>query len=314
MSSSAAAASSSSAVRRPRLRVVEDVDVGMGVGAVGAAVFALRCLLVDCFALALFLVLFLAVVWDEEEGGGGGGWGGSEPTVAVVEILLNEEYVDPSLLVDSMVAIVEVLRSPDGLGLMLDGGVEVEMVSSILAIAYVLRSRCGLGGSSKLATAYVLRSGGLGRAESAVEEVVPVVVGTRAAGICLGVSDELAPAGMPCTPDELPVPVSGLDEEDATRMPRGLPPCSMRLYLGGINSLSQLLNSRRPTPPMDGATTPSYTAVPGLVCSSRPCLARQRGALRPKRGIEACIGSSFFAPLFMEGWSGKSWSVRGTPI
>jgi hypothetical protein len=110
---------------------------------VGAARVVLRCLLLDCFAfvfafaLVLVLVLaglavvMLAAVRNEE----GGGRGGSEPIVAVVEIL---EYVEVSLVVDPMVAIVEVLRSADGLGTLLDAGVAFEMVSSMLAIAYVL--------------------------------------------------------------------------------------------------------------------------------------------------------------------------------
>ena len=90
-------------------------------------------------------------------------------------------------------------------------------------------------------------------------------------------------------------------------MPRSAP-CSMSLHNGTFNSLARSLYSRKPVPPAGDA------AVPGVAWSSRPCLARQRGALRPKRGIEACIGFSFLAPLFMEGWSGKSWNVRGTPI
>jgi hypothetical protein len=293
------AVSSSSAIRRPRLRVVEDVDASMGEG-VGAWVLVravvLRCLLVDCFAFAFALVLVLlvatlAAVRDEEAAAAGG----SEPTVAVVEIWLNDERADASLvmdLVEPMVAIVEVLRSADGLGMMLDGEVDFEMVSSMLAIAYVLKS--GLGR----------------RAESAVEEVV---IGPRATGVCLAL-DRLPPAGMPCTRGELLVPAPGLDDEEATRMPRGSPPCSMSFHIGSLNSLARLLYSRRPVPPGGAATTPSYTAVPGIAWSSRPCLARQRGALRPKRGIEACIGSSFFVPLFIEGWSGKSWNVSGTPI
>ena len=142
--------------------------------------------------------------------------------------------------------------------------------------------------------------------------VVVVVVGRRTTGVCL-VLDRLAPAGTPCTPGELLVPAPGLDEEEAARLPRSAP-CSMSLHIGSFNSLARLLYSRKPVPPVGGATTPSYTAVPGTAWSSRPSLARQRGALRPKRGIEACIGSSFFALLFMEGWSGKSWNVRGTPI
>jgi hypothetical protein len=150
--SSPSSVSSSSAVRRPRLRVVlrfgcsgavaEDeikveVEVEVDDVPVGAEVFVrvLRCLLVDCFALLFVLVLVLAVVTlvvrDEEDG-----WG-SEPIVAVVETLLNEEYVDVSLvvdLVDPMVAIVEVLRSVDGFGTLLDTEVEV-MESSMLAMA-----------------------------------------------------------------------------------------------------------------------------------------------------------------------------------
>ncbi len=81
----------------------------------------LRCLLMDS------LVLVLAVVRDEE---------GSEPIVAMVEALLSEEYEDVSLVVDPMVAIVEVLVSADGLWTLLEVEVEVRMEdSSMLAMA-----------------------------------------------------------------------------------------------------------------------------------------------------------------------------------
>jgi hypothetical protein len=121
----------------------------------------------------------------------------------------------------------------------------------------------------------------------------------------------VAPAGPP---DELLVPAPGLDEDEVAPIPSGSTPCSRSLHIGTFNSLARLLYSFRPVLPVGGATTPSYAAVPGIGWSSRPCLARQRGALSPKSGIEACIGSSFFVLGFMEGWSGKSWNVRGTPI
>jgi hypothetical protein len=134
--------SSGSAVWRPRLRIgvcfgcsvaVEDeievgVEVEVEVEDVGAAaVFVrsslLRFLLVDCFALVLVLAL-VALALRGEEGPG------SEPIVAVVESLLNEECVEVSLVmdvVDPMVAMVEVLRSADGFGTLLDAEVEVEV-------------------------------------------------------------------------------------------------------------------------------------------------------------------------------------------
>jgi hypothetical protein len=201
--SSSSLVSSSPAVRRPRLRDevedgIEDVGVGTGVGAVFVRAF-LRCLLVDCFALALDLVLVLVLavgtlaVRDDEE------CPGSEPIVAVVETLLSEECVEVSLVVDPMVAIVEVLRSAVEVGTMLlDAVVEVVMDSSMLAIAYVLQS-------------------GLGRADEDIEEEEGKVVGRRATGVL--VSDALAPECPPCTSGEPLVPVPGPDEDEAVPVP-----------------------------------------------------------------------------------------------
>ena len=55
---------------------------------------------------------------------------GSEPIVAVVESLLNDECVEVSLVmdvVDPIVAMVEVLRSAEGFSTLLDAEVEVEV-------------------------------------------------------------------------------------------------------------------------------------------------------------------------------------------
>jgi hypothetical protein len=228
------AVSSSSAVRRPRLRV-EDVGVSVSAAAVFVRV-VLRCLLVDCFTLVFVLALVLAVVTLAVRDGDG--LRGSEPIVAVVETLLNEEYVEVSLvvdLVDPMVAIVEVLRSAVGFGTLLVAKIEVGMNSCMLAIAYDLWS-------------------GLWFAEGAVEE--EVAVGPRAAGICF-VLDGVAPAGPPCTPGELLVPAAGLDEDEAAPVPRELgPPCSMSFHSGSLNALVRLPESCRPVLPC-GATAPS---------------------------------------------------------
>lgn len=105
---------------------VEVEDVGAGAAAVFVRV--LRCLLVDCFALVLVLVLAvvtLALRDDEEDRG-------SEPTVAVVESLLDEECVEVSLVMEVM---VEVLRSAAGFGALLDAEVEVGMEASMSAMA-----------------------------------------------------------------------------------------------------------------------------------------------------------------------------------
>ena len=124
----------------------------------------------------------------------------------------------------------------------------------------------------------------------------------------------MAPAGSPCAPGELLVPAPGLEEDEVAPAPSASIPCSMSLIIGTLSSFAHLLRSCRPIFFFfGGATTPTNVAVPGTEGLSRPSLARQRGALRPKSGTEACIGSSFF-PLFMEGWSGKSCIVRGTPI
>jgi len=144
------AVSSSSAVWRPRLSfgrsvMVEDEvgveveveveDVGAGAAAVFVFVRLLRCLLVDCFALVFVLVVVTLALRGEEGRGSG-----SEPIVAVVEILLNEECVEVSLVmdvVDPMVVMVEVLRSADGFGTLLDAevGFKVRMESSMSAMA-----------------------------------------------------------------------------------------------------------------------------------------------------------------------------------
>lgn len=104
-------------------------------GAAAVFVRLVRCLLVDDFALALALVLAGLTL-----GVCGGESGGSEPAVAVVESLLNEECVDVWLVmevVDAMEDIVEVLQSPDGFWTLLDVVVEAEaeMELSMSAIA-----------------------------------------------------------------------------------------------------------------------------------------------------------------------------------
>lgn len=107
--------------------MVEEVEVVFAGAGVTVFIFVrvLRCLLTD--SLVLVFVLVLAVVRDEE---------GSEPIVAMVEALLSEEYEDVSLVVDPMVAIVEVLVSADGLWTLLEVEVEVRMEdSSMLAMA-----------------------------------------------------------------------------------------------------------------------------------------------------------------------------------
>jgi hypothetical protein len=105
-----------------------------------------------------------------------------------------------------------------------------------------------------------------------------------------------------------------LDAEVEVGTPRGLAPFSTSFHRGIFNSFKRGPYSSRPVLPCGATAAPLCATVPGIACSLTPCLARQRGFLRPKRGIEACIGSSFFPPRFMEGWSGKSWNVRGTPI
>jgi hypothetical protein len=110
---------------------VEVEDVGAGAAAVFVRV--LRCLLVDCFVLVLVLVLAVVTLAlrDEEERG-------SEPMVAVVETLLNEERVEVSLVmevVDPMLAMVAVLPSAAGFGALLDAEVEVGMEASMSAMA-----------------------------------------------------------------------------------------------------------------------------------------------------------------------------------
>jgi hypothetical protein len=123
--SSSLAVSSSSAVRRPRLRVVLPL--------------AVRCLLVDCFALVLVLALWVVTLAVCECDGEGDLGRNSEPIVTVVETLLKVEVSLVVDVVDPMVAIVEVLRSADGFGFGMLLGVEVEvefeMESSILAMA-----------------------------------------------------------------------------------------------------------------------------------------------------------------------------------
>ena len=105
-----------------------EVEVG-DVGGAAAFVCVLLCLLEDFFALGLVLVVVILAVRD--------GGRGSDPIVAVVETLLNEVC---ALVVDPIEAIVEVLRSADGFGTLLDAELEVamEFKSSMLAIAYVL--------------------------------------------------------------------------------------------------------------------------------------------------------------------------------
>lgn len=136
------AVSSSSAVRRLRLEIevcccfgcsaiveevmLEDVDVGAVV-----LVFVRVLLRCDCFALVFVLVLVVLALAVEEGPR-------SEPMVAVVETLLNEECVDVSLVmdvVDPMEFMVEVLWSPVGFGTLLCAEVEAMMESSMSAMA-----------------------------------------------------------------------------------------------------------------------------------------------------------------------------------
>jgi hypothetical protein len=223
-----------------------------------------------------------------------------DPIVAMVEVLLSVERAaagPDGKFVDPMVAMVEVLLSVERVSVdptaaVVGALLRLELVEPNVAMVDVLLS------PPRLAEEVEKERGG------------GQDVDVYSSGIAS--ADDAAPPKplVPATgPDELePEP-----EPEAASIPNGSSPSSTRFHSATLSRFSRLLYSFRPRPPEGRATTPSYAAVPGISCGSRPCSSRQRGAASPYRGTAACIGSSAVVPLTLAGSRGNSCIVRGTP-